>query len=212
MIEVDKITVRAGEFALQEVSLSVPKGCYAALMGRTGSGKTTLIEAIIGLRRTENGGIRIDGRDVTHARPAARGIGYVPQDGALFSTMTVEEHLGFALDIRRVPKKEIAARVAELASMLGISELLPRRPLGLSGGERQRVALGRALSFRPGILLLDEPLSAVDEETRGEMHDLLRRVQSEVGVTALHITHSRSEAETLADVVFVLRGGKIGQG
>ena len=212
MIEVDKITVRAGTFALEEISLTIPEGTYAALMGRTGSGKTTLIEAIIGLRRTESGTIRIDGRDVTHHRPAARGIGYVPQDGALFSTMTVHEHLAFALDIRRVPKNEIAARVDELARMLGIADLLSRRPAGLSGGERQRVALGRALSFRPRILLLDEPLSAVDEETRGEMYDLLRKVQSEVGVTALHITHSRSEAETLADRVFVLREGRIGEG
>jgi molybdate/tungstate transport system ATP-binding protein len=209
MIRVDNITVRAGEFALKGVSMFVPDGCYGALMGRTGTGKTTLLEAIIGLKTIESGQIYINGRDVTRERPAARGIGYVPQDGALFSTMTVFQHLSFALEIRRVSKYDIDERVDELARLLGITHLLDRRPFGLSGGERQRVAMGRALSFRPGILLLDEPLSAVDEDTRSEMYDLLRRVQEESGVTALHITHNPSEARELADEVYILNNGKI---
>ena len=123
--------------------------------------------------------------------------------------MSIREHLAFALDIRHASKNEINSRVDELAGLLGIGDLLERRPFGLSGGERQRVALGRALSFRPGMLLLDEPLSAVDEDTRGEMYDLLRRVQHETGVTALHVTHNPEEARVLADVVFTLRDGKI---
>jgi len=209
MIRVENVTVRAGQFVLAGVSLDLAPARYGALMGRTGTGKTTLLEAIIGLKRVEHGKIFVGGRDVTHEHPAARGIGYVPQDGALFSTMSVYQHLSFALEVRRVPNMEIRRRVDELAELLGISHLLVRRPFGLSGGERQRVALGRALSFRPGILLLDEPLSAVDEGTRGEMYELLRAVQRESGVTALHITHNPDEARELADEVFLLSGGKI---
>lgn len=209
MIKIENITVRAGNFALTDVSLNVPAGCYGALMGRTGTGKTTLLEAIIGLKPVAGGKIFLADRDVTNAHPAARGIGYVPQDGALFSTMTVREHLSFALEIRHASNSEIEARVEELAGLLGIGHLLDRRPFGLSGGERQRVALGRALSFRPQILLLDEPLSAVDEGTRSEMYELLRRVQIESGVTALHITHNPAEARELADAVFILKEGKI---
>jgi molybdate/tungstate transport system ATP-binding protein len=209
MIRVENVTVRAGQFALRNVSLDLGPSRYGALMGRTGTGKTTLLEAIIGLKRVETGRIYVGERDVTNEHPAVRGIGYVPQDGALFSTMTVYQHLAFALDVRHEPRPKIGARVQELAGMLGIRHLLMRRPFGLSGGERQRVALGRALSFRPSILLLDEPLSAVDEETRGEMYDLLRRVQKESGVTALHITHSPAEARELADEVFLLADGRI---
>ncbi|TWT84079.1 Sulfate/thiosulfate import ATP-binding protein CysA [Planctomycetes bacterium CA13] len=209
MIVVDNITVHAGDFVLRDVSFKLNAGEYGALMGRTGCGKTTLLEAIIGLKQVQGGAIQIGERDVTHERPAARGIGYVPQDGALFSTMTVRDHLAFALEIRRLPKDQIQNRVDELAQWLGIEHLLTRRPFGLSGGERQRVAMGRALSFYPAILLLDEPLSAVDEETRGEMYELLRRVQKQSGVTVLHVTHNAEEAREMADVVFVLRDGKI---
>lgn len=209
MIRAENITVTAGAFVLKNASLEVPPGCYGALMGRTGCGKSTLLEAIAGLKSVTAGRVVLGQRDVTHQHPAARGLGYVPQDGSIFSTMTVREHLAFALEIRREPKARVAARVDELANLLGIAPLLSRRPVGLSGGERQRVALGRAISFRPRILLLDEPLSAVDEETRGDMHELLRRVQEETGATALHVTHNPEEARALADVVFVLRDGKL---
>jgi ABC-type sugar transport system ATPase subunit len=209
MIRVENVTVRAGQFVLKDVSLDLAEGRYGALMGRTGTGKTTLLEAIIGLKRIEDGRIYVGGLDVTNEHPAARGIGYVPQDGALFSTMDVHQHLAFALEIRHESKTVVEARVQELAGMLGIAHLLKRLPFGLSGGERQRVAMGRALSFRPGILLLDEPLSAVDEGTRGEMYDLLRRIQKESGVTALHITHNPAEARKLAHDVFLLADGKI---
>ncbi len=209
MIHLENITVRAGQFELANVSLELPSGSYGALMGRTGCGKTTLLEAIIGLKPVQRGTLWIGGQDVTRRKPAARGIGYVPQDGALFSTMTVREQLAFALEIRRQPKDKIQQRVNELSDWLGIDALLERHPFGLSGGERQRVALGRALSFRPEILLLDEPLSAVDEETRDEMYELLRRVQNETSVTILHVTHNSEEARELADTVFVLRDGQI---
>ena len=209
MIAVNNMTVKAGDFSLHNLSFRLGAGKYGALMGRTGCGKTTLLEAIIGLQPLQSGTIEIAGSDVSQARPGVRGIGYVPQDGALFASMTVHEHLAFALEIRKRPKKQIKERVEELAAWLGIAHLLKRRPLGMSGGEVQRVALGRALSFHPSILLLDEPLSAVDEETRAELHELLRRVRQETSATVLHVTHNAQEARELADVVFILRDGAI---
>lgn len=209
MILLEDVSIRAGEFSLQDVDMEVPGGQYGVLMGRTGSGKTTILEAIIGLRPVVGGRISLDGADVTRSKPALRGIGYVPQDGALFSTMTVREQIALALYVRRARRAEIERRVAELADMLGIAELLDRRPKGLSGGERQRVALGRALSFQPRVLCLDEPLSALDEETRLQMYSLLERVRTQTGVTALHVTHSREEADRLADCLFRIEAGRV---
>src|SRR5919201_5691867 len=168
MIAVENLTVRAGAFALEGVSFALDTGQYGVLMGRTGCGKTTLLEAVCGLKPVRGGRVRLLGRDVTDLPPADRGVGYVPQDLALFPTMTVREHLGFALEVRRWDPAEATRRVEELSAMLGLGPLLGRRPQGLSGGEAQRVALGRALSFRPRVLLLDEPLSALDDETRQE--------------------------------------------
>lgn len=211
MIRVEKLGVRSGEFSLSDVDFGVPDGEYGVLMGSTGSGKTTLLEAICGLRSTNAGRILLGERDVTRTKPAERGIGYVPQDGALFEHLTVRDHLEFALRIRRWDRTSIARRVESLADLLGIGPLLSRRPRGLSGGERQRVALGRALSFRPAFLLMDEPLSALDEGTRREMCELLKQAQSESGVTALHVTHGRWEAEILADRFLELREGVVRQ-
>ena len=209
MIELDRVTARMGAFELRDVSLRVPAGSHAALMGRTGSGKTTLMETICGLRRVVAGRVKIGGRDVTSEAPGARGIGMVPQDGALFGHLTVREHLTFALEVRRWTPERMAARVEELAGWLGIHKLLDRLPAGLSGGEAQRVALGRALSFHPKILCLDEPLSALDDETRAGICELLESVRRREGVTVLHVTHNRSEAERLADVFLRLREGKV---
>jgi len=209
MIALEQLSVHAGDFRLRELSLVIPAGAYGVLMGKTGSGKTTLLEAILGLRAVDGGCIRLAGRDVTRLDPALRGIGFVPQDGALFDHLTVGEHLAFALRIRQLPRIEIDRRVGELAELLGIAALLSRRPAGLSGGERQRVALGRALSFQPRILCLDEPLSALDFETRRQMCELLRQVQRLTGVTALHVTHNLDEAELLADLLVRLEGGAL---
>jgi ABC-type sugar transport system ATPase subunit len=211
MIRLENISWRAGAFRLENVSFEVPAGHYAVLMGRTGSGKTTLLEIICGLRSAISGRVKIGDRDVTEQPPGVRGIGYVPQDGAMFPSMTVHEQIGFALRLRRRPAAEIDARVRELAEHLGVGELLDRLPHDLSGGERQRVALGRALAARPDVLLLDEPLSALDEELRDELAALLKQVQRELGVTALHITHSAREAGQLADVLFRLDDGQVRQ-
>jgi len=209
VIQLESITWQAGDFRLEDIDFSIPTGSYGVLMGRTGSGKTTLLEIICGLRRPAAGWVRIGDRDVTAEPPATRGIGYVPQDGALFPTMSVREQLGFALQVRQRAPAEIAQRVDQLATELGLTALLDRLPYHLSGGERQRVALGRALAAQPKVLLLDEPLSAIDEELRDDLAALLRRVQREHGVTALHITHSRVEADLLADVLFRLANGRV---
>lgn len=209
MICFDNLAWHAGAFRLENISFTVPAGRYGVLMGSTGCGKTTLLEILCGLRQPVGGRVFIGERDVTDLPPGERGIGYVPQDGAMFPTMTVREQIGFALEIRQRPAAEIAARVKELADSLGIAHLLERRPQHLSGGERQRVALGRALAAKPSVLLLDEPLSALDEELRDELAALLKRVQRELGLTALHITHSRREAAQLADVSFRMISGRV---
>lgn len=209
MIEARSLTIRNGSFLLEDVSFRVEKGQYSVLMGRTGSGKTTLMEAICGLKPITSGKLILADVDVTHMQPAERGIGFVPQDGALFDSLTVREHLEFALVIRRWKTDDVNRRVTELAKMLQIAGLLDRRPHQLSGGERQRVALGRALSFHPSILCLDEPLSALDDATRTDMMALLKQVQKQVGVTALHVTHNRSEADELADVRLDIAQGNL---
>jgi len=209
MIALDNLAVRAGSFALSGISFVIPTGHHGFLMGKTGSGKTTLLEAVCGLKPAVAGRIVLGGHDVTRVKPAARGIGYVPQDGALFPTMTVREHLAFALTIRRWKTTDIERRVDELATMLGLEQLLPRRPQGLSGGEAQRVALGRALANRPHVLCLDEPLSALDEDTRAEMCEVLQTVRRHTGVTILHVTHSLADARKLADRIFLLRDGRL---
>lgn len=205
MIELHNITIVSGAFRLPEVSFRIASGEFVALMGRTGQGKTTIIEAICGLRTVTHGQILVAGQDVTRLPPAQRGIGYVPQDLALFPTMTVRDNLAFALRIRGLPRTP----VADLASWLGIAPLLDRKVTTLSGGEAQRTALGRALSFEPKVLLLDEPFSALDEHTRQEMHELMREVRRRTGVTVLHVTHNRSEAEKLADRVITLEEGRL---
>ncbi len=209
MIRLADLSIRLGAFVLDDINLQVPAGSYAVLMGRTGCGKTTILEAVCGLRRLAGGRIFLMGEDVTGMPPGRRNVGLVPQDGALFNPMTVAEHLGFALRVRRRPAAEIAARVEELAGWLNLGHLLKRRPFGLSGGERQRVALGRALAAKPHVLCLDEPFSALDEDTRAEMVELLRRIHRQAGVTVLHVTHNRQEAAALAGQLFRLQNGKL---
>jgi ABC-type sugar transport system ATPase subunit len=207
VIAVEGLSIRQGAFALDGVTFTVPTGTCGVLMGATGSGKTTVLETIVGLRRPASGRVRLGGIDVTGLPPAARAVGYVPQDAVLFKTMTVWENIAFALHVRKTPAKEIDARVDDLARMLGVTALLRRRAIGLSGGEAQRVALGRALAFRPRVMLLDEPLNAVDEATRDRLVVLLKGLRGEV--TVLHVTHSRSEAELLGDRVLQIEGGRV---
>ncbi|MFP6598111.1 MAG: ABC transporter ATP-binding protein [Candidatus Hydrogenedentota bacterium] len=209
MIRIKNINAEAGNFRLRSVSLTIPTGAYGILMGKTGSGKTTLLEVVCGLKAASSGRIELMGADLTNAKPAERNIGYIPQDAALFTHMNVAEQMGFALRVRKWSKSAIAERVHELAELLSITELLHRKPFGLSGGEVQRVALGRALAFRPSVLCLDEPLSALDHETRLSICDVLQEIKTQTGVTFLHITHDVNEAERLADVMLEMEAGSI---
>ncbi len=209
MIALENVAVAQGRFRLGPVSLAVPRGSYAVLMGKTGCGKTTLLEIVAGLRPLAAGRVRLGGVDVTGLSPAARDIGYVPQDGALFQTMTVRDNLAFALDLHKVPMDQVEHRLRRLAQWLQIEHLLDRRAVGLSGGETQRVALGRALAYGPSVLLLDEPLSALDEETRERLVELLRGIRRRGQVTVLHVTHSRHEARLLGDIIYRLHDGQL---
>lgn len=209
MISIEKLSIRQGGFSLSEVTMHIPDGKYGVLMGPSGCGKTTIIEAICGLRKIEAGKILLGDTDVTNLPPGERGIGYVPQDGALFPDIPVWEQLGFSMLLRKKPTSEIKARVEELAAQLGILHLLGRKPEGLSGGETQRVALGRALSIRPSFLCLDEPLSALDEDNLEEIIQLFIQTIKMQNVTTLHITHSHPEAKRLGDVIFTLKDGKV---
>lgn len=209
MIAVEHLSVAAGAFALHDLSFAIPEGSYGVLMGRTGSGKTTLLEALCGLRQVTSGSIRLAGRDVTRLPPADRGVGLVPQDGALFAHLTVREHLAFGPKVRHWNRDRTVQRIDTVAQWLGIAPLLDRNIHGLSGGEAQRVALGRALAVEPAILCLDEPLSALDESTRDSLCDLLLSIQERTRITILHITHSRTEAERLADQILVLQDGRL---
>jgi ABC-type sugar transport system ATPase subunit len=200
MIELDAVTVAAGVYRLENLSLQVPSGKYAVLMGRTGIGKTTILEAICGLRPILAGKIRIQQTDVTRWDPADRRAAYMPQDLALFPTFSVREHLEFALRIRRRPRAEISRRIQELAGLLQLEGLLDRSVQGLSGGEAQRTALGRALAWQPAVLLLDEPVSALDTTTKTSAIQLLKSINRTTGITVLHVTHSEDEAEALADI------------
>ena len=209
MISLRHITVQAGGFQLRDLSMEIPTGSHTALMGRTGSGKTTLLEGICGLRSIRSGSIWIGDREVTNLPPGQRCIGLVPQDGALFDHLTVRQHLEFALEVRGWVPERRKTRSRELAEWLSLTPLLDRLPAGMSGGERQRVALGRALAFHPPVLCLDEPLSALDDQTRGEIVAVLTEIRNRTGITILHITHNRSEAERLADRILHLRDGRL---
>ena len=201
MITVENLTVRAGDFCRRGVSFTVSAGAHAVMMGPSGAGKTTVLEAVCGLRKIEAGSVSIAGREVTHLPPAQRNIGFVPQDGALFPHLTVRRNIAFALDVKKWPRAAMEERTAELAALLGLEALLDRAITGLSGGERQRVALARALAARPPVLLLDEPLSALDAAGREHLRAGIQSIRRQEGVTILHVTHDAADATALGTEV-----------
>lgn len=213
MIQLENLCLRNGSFELNDLSVTITNGSYGILMGRTGCGKTTILEAICGLRPlVMSGTIWLNNNDVTRLKPAERGIGYVPQDSALFETMSIFDNVAFALNLRNWNEADIQKRVYELAELMAITKLLDRLPFGLSGGESKRVALARALAASPGVLCLDEPLSALDEQTHGEICDLLVELHREIDVTILHITHSSAEAKRLGETFIRLEDGQLDEG
>ena len=209
MIEIKKLTVNLGDFLLDRIDLRVEKGEYFIILGPTGAGKTVLLEAIAGLYPIKSGEIWLDGREVTKIEPEKRGIGFVYQDYVLFPHLKVKDNLLFGLKRRRRPKEEIARVMEWLAELLGITHLLERSPDTLSGGERQKVALGRALSTSPEVLLLDEPLSALDPQHREGVQRELREIHQRLGQTVIHVTHDFEEAVALGDRIAVLGQGRI---
>lgn len=211
MLSVEGIQLSVGQFSLKGVSFSVEQGQRFVLLGPTGCGKTLLAEIVCGLRKVDAGRVMLNGRDITRLDPAKRNIGYVPQDYALLPFKTVERNVAFGLEARRLPKREIADRVGEMLERLGIAHLAKRYPAHLSGGESQRVALGRALAVRPDLLVMDEPLSALDEGTCEELMDMLRGLRDEFRTTTLHICHRLEEAFALGDTLGLLRDGALEQ-
>lgn len=209
MVAVTDLRLRVGSFSLDGVSLAVPAGEYLCIVGPTGSGKTLLLETIAGLHHPDAGRVLVGGVDVTCSPPQARGLGYVPQDYALFPHMSVADNIAYGLVERGVARGERLERVLGMAEWLGIQHLLQRRPGTLSGGERQRVALARALVLQCQILLLDEPFSAVDQLTRRSIIADLRRLVAELGLTVLHVTHDFQETHALASWVGVMYGGRL---
>lgn len=210
MISIQNLKYHVGEFAL-DISLDLGDDEYFVLFGMTGCGKTSLLECLCGLRVPDSGKILMDDVDITNADPRLRGIGYVPQDGALFNHMTVYRNIAFSLSVRRVSRNEIDRKVKEVSKKFGIEHLLERHVRGLSGGERQRVALSRALVSDPKLLLLDEPVSALDEFTRDTSCRELIRLQREIKIPIIHVCHSVDEASLVATRLGVMRSGKLVQ-
>jgi molybdopterin-binding protein len=211
MIAIKNLKVNLGDFFLQNINLDIKPGEYFIILGPTGAGKTVLLEAIAGLYPVLEGEVWIGDKEITDLSPEKRGIGIVYQDQALFPHLSVEKNIAFGLKMRKCPNNEAKAKIDAIGEVVGISHLLKRSPATLSGGEKQKVALARALVTEPKVLLLDEPLSALDPETREKMQGELRDMHRKVAVTIIHVTHDFEEAIALGHRVAVLNDGCIAQ-
>jgi multiple sugar transport system ATP-binding protein len=201
----------SGVVAVDDVSLTIGDGEFMVLVGPSGCGKTTLLRSIGGLESVTNGRIRIGGRDVTRLQPSKRDVAMVFQNYALYPHMTVRKNLGYGLRVRRTPRKEAQERVQTVAKLLGLEELMDRRPGQLSGGQQQRVAMGRAIVREPAAFLMDEPLSNLDAKLRVGMRTSLQQLHARLGTTTVYVTHDQVEAMTLGQRVAVMRTGQLQQ-
>ncbi|BCS98957.1 hypothetical protein DSLASN_45890 [Desulfoluna limicola] len=211
MIDIANLSIRLPEFSVQHISLTMESGDFFVLLGPTGAGKSLVLEAMAGLVPIATGSIRLHGTDITHLPPEKRDLAIVYQDGSLFPHLTVEANIAFGL---RYKKKEVPApdlQVQHLMKRLGIAHLKHRKPSTLSGGEKQRTALARALAIKPKILLLDEPLSALDPTTRTDITELLKTLHQEENMTCLMVTHDFAEAQALGNAMAVINNGRIEQ-
>ncbi len=208
MLSINELSGDLGGFRVGPIDLTVEDGEYLVVLGPTGAGKTVLIEFIIGIHDPEKGRIAVNGQDITGLYTEERNIAYVPQDYALFPNLNVEKNIAYGLEAKRLPREEINRTVAEVIDKLGLDYIRHRMPLNLSGGEKQRVALGRALVTKPRLILLDEPLSALDENLRTEMARELRSLQQELEGTFIHVCHNFEEAADVADRIAIMDQGK----
>ena len=209
ILRLDSLDKRFGDaVAARDFSLDVHAGEFFTFLGPSGSGKSSVLRMIAGLESPDSGRVVIDGRDVSHVPPWERDIGMVFQSYAVFPHMNVEENVSYGLRMRRRPKAEVRLRVAELLGLVGLAGTEGRDVVTLSGGEQQRVALARALALAPPILLLDEPLSALDEKIRREMQTELKRIQKQTGTTFVYVTHDQEEALTMSDRIAVIDRGE----
>jgi len=208
MLKLTEINKKLGDFALSGISLSIPEGQYYVLLGRSGAGKTQLLELIAGLEKPDSGTIVLDGEDITHRKIQERKIGIVFQDYAIFPHLTVFGNIAYPLRSRKIDEQTIVKKVSDVARQMNISHLLSRTTENLSGGENQRIALARTLITSPRLLLLDEPLSSLDASLRDEMKRVLRQLNHE-GQTIIHVTHDYSDAISLAERVGVIHNGRI---
>ncbi|MDF5754834.1 ABC transporter ATP-binding protein [Spongiactinospora sp. TRM90649] len=198
-----------GTEALRGIDLVADRGNFVTVLGPSGSGKTTILRVVAGFLSPDQGEVLIDGRDVTRVPPASREIGMVFQNYALFPHMTAADNIAYGLKMRRWPKPDRDRRVAEMLELVGLGALGARLPRELSGGQQQRVAVARALAFRPQLLLMDEPLGALDRELRMRMAVELRRLHHEAAATTVYVTHDREEALTLSDWIVIMHDGRI---
>jgi len=197
--------------AVDDVSLDVGRGEFVTLLGPSGSGKTTTLLMIAGFETPTSGVIELDGHDLVRSKPYERNIGMVFQNYALFPHMTAAKNVVFPLKMRRFPKKDMHARVERMLELVGLGRFADRYPRELSGGQQQRVALARGLVFNPDVLLLDEPLGALDKNLRQQMQVEIKRIHREVGITMVYVTHDQTEAMTMSDRLAVFCNGKVEQ-
>jgi sulfate/thiosulfate transport system ATP-binding protein len=211
-IVVRNVSKSFGDFAaLTDVSVEIPSGSLTALLGPSGGGKSTLLRVIAGLESPDGGQVEIEGRNATALPAQDRGVGFVFQHYAAFKHLTVARNVAFGLEIRKRPKDEIKAKVAELLELVHLEQFAARYPAQLSGGQRQRMALARALAVEPQVLLLDEPFGALDAQVRKELRAWLRRLHDQVHVTTVFVTHDQEEAMEVADSIVVMAAGKVEQ-
>ena len=211
-LQLDGVSKEFGGFrALSDVSFNVAEGEFICFLGPSGCGKTTLLRCIAGLETQTRGSIHMGGEDVSWLPPSRRDFGIVFQSYALFPNLTVSDNVAYGLVNKGMSRPEIIARVTELLELIGLSRHVSKYPSQLSGGEQQRVALARALATSPGLLLLDEPLSALDAKVRAHLRREIRAIQDRLGVTTIMVTHDQEEAQTMADRIFVMNGGRIEQ-
>lgn len=197
--------------AVQNVNLDIEPGEFLCFLGPSGCGKTTLLRIITGFEQPSSGTIKYDGKIINNVIPQKRDFGIVFQSYALFPNMTVQENVAFGLKMRKMPNNEIQARVKEILQLVGLTQWQKHYPAQLSGGQQQRVALGRALAIKPKVLLLDEPLSALDAKIRVKLRTVIKKLQQDLGITMIYVTHDQEEALSMADRVVIMRNGEIRQ-